>query len=181
MIFDFSIQEVMRLSNIKRWGIIEMLKQQSVAEHSFKVAMLSKAVAMEIPIERRPHDFMHNIVFWAMVHDLPELVTGDLPASFKRHIKEEVAQAEAKMFPQMTTFKNHMSDLVKDIVKMCDYVEAIHFADRFCCDTRREEILKEMRGFMAEYVDKMEDRHSINFWKIVRKIAKDSGVIYWEE
>lgn len=152
MILDFSFQQVMRLSSIKRWAVIEMSRDQSVAEHSYNVAMISMALIDKITSQypgawTRPRQ---EILHWALVHDLPELVTGDLPTPIKAHIGSAVNELEEKLFPKYSKMKESMERnvdlrIAQGIVKAADWIDAIQYAEKYCVDSRRNEIIDEMR------------------------------------
>lgn len=144
MIFDFSFQQVMRLSSIKRWGIIEMARPQSVAEHSYNVTMIALYFVDRIPNNHKPAQLREIVLNYALAHDLPELVTGDMPTPIKQLIKHSLDDAERDLFPILTSYKEALSPLAKVICKMADLIEAIQFARKFCVDSRKEEIIDEM-------------------------------------
>jgi 5'-deoxynucleotidase YfbR-like HD superfamily hydrolase len=144
VIFDFSFQEVMRLSSIKRWGIIEMSRQQSVAEHSFNVAVISHYLITEIQDVAISYAMHSQIMLLALTHDLTELVTGDLPTPMKQFVGKAIDEMEQSYFPKLIDFKGQTSTLIQRIVKIADTIDAIQFAKKFCVDSRREAIIGEM-------------------------------------
>tara|TARA_R110000744_G_C19371646_1_gene562790 strand:+ start:22958 stop:23494 length:537 start_codon:yes stop_codon:yes gene_type:complete len=150
MIFDFSFEEVMRLSNLKRWGIVEMSRSQSVAEHSYNVAMIAAYIVDRLPNEARPAGLREAVTNWSLVHDLPELLTGDIPTPIKEEIGEALKKAERKLFPQIMMYKDNVGKLGLAICKVADLMEAIQFANRFCVDSRKKEIIDEMVWKMEE-------------------------------
>lgn len=150
MIFDFSFEQVMRLSNLKRWGIVEMSRSQSVAEHSYNVAMIAAYVADRLPSKVKPAGLREIVINWSLAHDLPELVTGDIPTPIKADIRESLNKAERNLFPEMFAHKDSMSRLGLAICKVADLLEAIQFANRFCVDTRKKEIVEEMKWNLDE-------------------------------
>lgn len=138
MILDFSFEQVMRLYNIKRWGIVEMSKSQSVAEHSYNVAMISMGICVAI---KEP---VNEAMTLALVHDLPELVTGDIPTPVKAHVGNDLEHFEMAMFPKLTQHKISVSPMSVRIVKLADLIDAKQFALKFCVDSRKHEIISEM-------------------------------------
>lgn len=61
---------------VKRYHVKRVLRTQTVAEHTFGVLMLVKQV---MPAMLNAH-----MVTAILHHDLPELITGDIPAPIKR-------------------------------------------------------------------------------------------------
>jgi 5'-deoxynucleotidase YfbR-like HD superfamily hydrolase len=150
MIFDFTFEDVMRLSNLKRWGIVEMSRSQSVAEHSFNVAMIAAYIVDRLPSGVKPAGLRETVINWSLVHDLPELVTGDIPTPIKAEIRESLKAAEQELFPEITTYKQNVGKFGLAICKVADLMEAIQFANKFCIDSRKKEIIDELVWKMEE-------------------------------
>ena len=125
-------------------GILEKLKcntrhnwttngrQESVAEHSWRLAVL--AMLME---DDFPQLDMNKVIRMCLIHDWGEAVTGDLPAFIKTEADEETEadaiEALLKNLPEtissgfLTMFKE-MSDLTTDeaiLVKALDKTETL--------------------------------------------------------
>lgn len=153
-IMDFDFNQVMRLSNIKRWGIIEMSRDQSVAEHSYNVSMICHMIMFAMDDDRIRPDMAIN---WALFHDLPEVVTGDIPTPLKSIGPQTFRQIEEKLFPKYsevraTMVKDHPIEMA--IVKVADYVDAIQFAKKFCIDSRKDAVISEMVCKMDELISR---------------------------
>ncbi len=125
-------------------GILEKLKcntrhnwttngrQESVAEHSWRLAVL--AMLME---DDFPELDMNKVIRMCLIHDWGEAVTGDIPAFIKTEADEE-KEADAietllKNLPEtissgLLTMFNEMSDLSSDeaiLVKALDKTETL--------------------------------------------------------
>lgn len=150
MIFDFSFEEVMRLSNLKRWGIVEMSRSQSVAEHSYNVAMIAAYIVDRMPDKSKPAGLREIVINWSLVHDLPELLTGDIPTPIKEEIGDALKKAEMALFPKIALYKDNVGKLGLAICKVADLMEAVQFANRFCVDSRKKEIIEEITWKMEE-------------------------------
>lgn len=151
---DFNFSQVMRLSNIKRWGIIEMSRDQSVAEHSYNVSMICHMIMHTMNDDRIKPDVVIN---WALFHDLPEVVTGDIPTPLKAIGPQIFRQMEEKLFPEYsriraTMAKDHSMEMA--IVKVADYIDAIQFAKKFCIDSRKDAVISEMVCKMDELISR---------------------------
>lgn len=169
MLLDFSYEQVMRMSNVKRWGIITMSRPQSVAEHSFNVACIALAIAEEIEwqaltwtnamITARVDKKL--LMRWCLLHDLPEVVTGDIPTPLKKMVGGAIESFESKLFPEHSALKAAMQndhELEYMLYKIADYSDAIQFARSFCIDTKKDEIIREMvsaAGRLIDQVDKV--------------------------
>jgi len=149
MILDFSLTEVMRLSNIKRWGIIEMSREQSVAEHSYNVAMISMAIYKNLEFDSPINE--SQLICWALYHDLPELYTGDIPTPVKKYL--DLDSFDNEVLPLYAGIKQlHRDSVIDQIVKAADYIEAIQFAEKFCVDSRGPEIIRDIQKNMTIFL-----------------------------
>lgn len=75
----WDIADINRLSYIGRWQILgNSIRRQSVAEHSYNVAMLIVYL-----FNMKDRDPPSDLLVAALMHDYDEIYTGDLPAGFK--------------------------------------------------------------------------------------------------
>jgi len=120
------------LQHIPRWAIIRTLRQQSVAEHSYYVAIYAAKLADELCLSK-------NDKLWcmteALTHDFEEMVTGDIPSpyrsSFIRNDKE-ILSAPHAMHLSITRSEPELGDVCKNIIEVADVFEACMFlADEF--------------------------------------------------
>lgn len=102
---------------VKRYHTRRTLRQQTVGEHSFGAIQLLHQVYPEARKE----------VLLAMVyHDLPELVTGDVPAPVKRQspkLAELLNAAEKQTGPLHQDFDLSMFE--EAVCKWCDLMELV--------------------------------------------------------
>lgn len=85
-------EPIIRAQYVRRWHLVPMSMPQSVAEHQYNVAMLLMSLPAQEGID------VPAAVAWAMVHDLPETVTGDVPTHIKTlspTIKTELEEIES--------------------------------------------------------------------------------------
>ena len=72
-----------RMKYISRWGLMRNSRPENIAEHSLEVAIITHLLC-----ELRNRRFGGNIdvskaVLTAVYHDVPEIITGDLPTPVK--------------------------------------------------------------------------------------------------
>lgn len=111
---------------VERFHIVPGVKTQSVAEHSWGVAVLCQAL---MP------DCSKDLILAAMFHDCAEFVTGDVPAVAKwnhpqlKPILDEIeAEVEAKWGIAI-----ELNPEEKRMLKLCDAFEGM----RYCISRRR--------------------------------------------
>ena len=114
-----------RMKYIDRWGLMRSTREENLSEHTLEVAMLTHAL-IAIANERLGEDLNAGEgVLYALYHDAPEIITGDLPTPIKYHdpaIKEayKIAQPNDVV---LVAGKGH-----EDYQILAE--ETIHFDDR---------------------------------------------------
>ena len=135
------VEQMLRLSSISRWQIVETLKPQSVAEHSYRTWILARDLynAME---DVNHNSFEQDSVFlWALEHDVEEVASGDIPSTVKDVLEELSPGITDKLkerllndmglqtvASKMRVLKNTYS---ATIVKIADIVESVIFIKRY--------------------------------------------------
>lgn len=72
-----------RMKYIKRWSLMRSVREENIMEHSQQVALIAHALAaIENKIYGGNVD-ASKCVFYAMYHECPEVLTGDLPTPIK--------------------------------------------------------------------------------------------------
>ncbi len=85
-----------RMKYINRWGLMRNTQVENIQEHSHMVAVLSHALAV-IGNEKfgRSRDPQRAAAL-ALLHDAPEIITGDMPTPVKYH-SEDIRKAYAEV------------------------------------------------------------------------------------
>lgn len=108
---------------VKRWHVQPTLRQQTVAEHSFGVMMLIRQV---VDGNVFSDESILNMLLAAMHHDLPELMTGDIPADVKRrHPDLDAMLTRIEMTAEDLYFDTPLTAVERDLVKWADTMELI--------------------------------------------------------
>jgi 5'-deoxynucleotidase YfbR-like HD superfamily hydrolase len=68
-----------------RWSIVRTHRQQNLSEHHYLVTMIARDMAAKIGMTDPSH--LHVLTEWCLIHDTPEVLTGDLPTRTKGVIK----------------------------------------------------------------------------------------------
>ena len=122
-----SLRQKLRSSHVKRWHIVNVNKQQSVAEHSFNVCLISEHILDILGVDE---NMTTKVIKYALHHDIPEVVLGDVPTSVKKILKyddSDINDRIQKLSINMD-FDSIISDsIMKNIVKLADLVDSIVF------------------------------------------------------
>lgn len=132
------LYDMLQLHTIRRWQIVEVSRDQSVAEHSFRVWALTMNLYDTLftngSLERE------SLSQLALIHDLPEIVTGDIPSTMKdtlnkigpevsRRLEEIVTQ---EGFPTVyRAIKGMVGTPSWYLLKIADNVEAILWMQQY--------------------------------------------------
>lgn len=127
-----TLADVFRAQHTTRWHILrECGRTQSVAEHSFNVALIAREVLLAIcsndPTGRANFEtLLPRVLELALVHDLPEVVLGDTVTITKRQAPDAFVAMERKVDPDGADFKAGLPKIVLDVVKVADLLDALY-------------------------------------------------------
>lgn len=130
---ELTIREKARSAHVKRWQIVRVAKVQTLAEHSYLVALLSEETVNLIGARLSNKEKL-AMYEWSLYHDLIEVVTGDLNTLIKTRFKaklgcDSVNEVESGICDRYDHLKATTPPLIKAIVKCADLVEAISFLE----------------------------------------------------
>ena len=130
-----------RMKYIARWGLMRNSRPENVAEHSLEVAIITHLLC-----ELRNRRFGGNIdvskaVLTAVYHDVPEIITGDLPTPVKYYdpeIKDAYKRVEHAAVDKLLSavpedlregyaplFEEESDPWIAEIVKAADKLSAL--------------------------------------------------------
>jgi 5'-deoxynucleotidase YfbR-like HD superfamily hydrolase len=150
-----------RAGTINRWPTIRMRREQSIAEHSHLTTVIAMAI-MDV-LEIKEPRIMKNVLESALMHDMDEIYTGDIPAPVKEIVKS--AMVNATLEQRRMIDDNPVEDFfvpekpadteVAIIVGLADIVEAQLFLKAESDDPRKGFILEELAKFTDVFFDKL--------------------------
>ena len=116
-----TLTELRNSGAVRRCHVLRTIGEHNVAEHSWNVAILVNLITSWRPTL--------SMLQWALVHDAPEMETGDVPAPVKwehPEIEERLRAIEHRWFEDMQVPGRIWSDLPggeRMLVKFCDSAE----------------------------------------------------------
>jgi hypothetical protein len=134
-----ALETVMRIQAVKRWHMIDTTRIQNLAEHTANVALLAMTIAKTAPINW--FDAAAAVAAAALVHDIPESFTGDIPTHTKRHLSVT-----------NPVFDFSVNDNSKCLIKLCDLADGIRFIRLHGVDMTAEHARS---GLEEQYVIKL--------------------------
>lgn len=129
--------KLQRLSNLKRFNYRVRIHEESVAEHSFYVALYSLAICEQLCLN---NDITFMVVSKALIHDVCEIHTSDIPYPVKQEfpeIKQLLDTYEnsflrnyfSEIFRRNDKFSTRDQELVECVVKMADILSCWQFSE----------------------------------------------------
>jgi len=108
-------------SEVKRYHTVRTIQEETVGHHSFGVAMYCYLLC-------KPSA---NLLIAALLHDLAEHVTGDLPSPAKRAygIGDQVNELEARLLRDVG-FEIELNEAEKRTLKLADIFQGMSFCVR---------------------------------------------------
>lgn len=143
------IDKLLDCQHVKRWTLVATTAQSTVASHSFCVAMIAMA------IRRAMHNTNHfgeqELCYHALLHDVDESETGDMPTPTKMAIRE------AGVEPNNLFSTQQMADpppgCIKDIIKMADLIDNYVFIHDHGAGARARQAVAEVHGRLSRAID----------------------------
>lgn len=131
-----------RMKYINRWALMRNTRTENISEHSNDVAVISHALAVIGNIRLGKNLNAERAAFIGLYHDMPEIITGDMPTPVKYHSEEmktafkEVENVASKkllsMLPEdmrgyydSAFFKKEEEDNLWKLVKAADKISAL--------------------------------------------------------
>jgi 5'-deoxynucleotidase YfbR-like HD superfamily hydrolase len=131
-----TLYDFLRAGHVKRWHIVNTACQQSIAEHSFLVAVIAMHLHKAMGGSENE---VHQTAVWGLFHDAIEIRTGDIPTPAKRLLREADGQVAGEpdifdrldvlLLPDAPYFNEGTcpSEMSIACVKMADAIEAAHW------------------------------------------------------
>lgn len=77
-----------RMKYINRWALMRNTSNENISEHSNDVAAIAHALAVIRNLRFGGNLNAEKAAFLGLYHDMPEIITGDMPTPVKYHSKE---------------------------------------------------------------------------------------------
>src|SRR6266404_3120800 len=119
-----------RAAEVKRWTIVKLTREQSVAEHHYNVWIIARGISEVLGIELHNSRDAQAIEHLALTHDLQETVTGDVPSPFKDLAPASFRALEetARNSVGLPSDAGNRGTIVEAVVKLADIAETLFFA-----------------------------------------------------
>jgi 5'-deoxynucleotidase len=76
---------------VLRWNIVRTARTQTLAEHLYRTWLLTKELCKHLNLDQSATAICER---WALMHDYPEILIGDLPTPTKRAIEQRTGNPD---------------------------------------------------------------------------------------
>ncbi|MBK1718498.1 YfbR-like 5'-deoxynucleotidase [Thiocystis violacea] len=129
-----NMQDIARSGHVTRWHSVRCARGQTLAEHHYLVAMIARELMGRLLGEAVSAETRLLVLEYALTHDTPELLMGDLPSPLKRRIAEiagdqdPLARIEHEIAPDIVARKAALQgSALAYIVKLADLMDGCLF------------------------------------------------------
>lgn len=132
---ELSIRDFYRTHLVERFNIVHTHRRQTIAEHHAMVTLLVGIIADKLNVT--DDRTRHLLLLWASVHDLPEVITGDIPTPVKgafdkqKLIKIEDLSGGYYLKSKRKVMNSPSKDLIIAITKIADMMDATFFLNEY--------------------------------------------------
>lgn len=158
-----STYEQLRACHVKRWHIVQTSREQTLAEHSFAVAVIAGSLAAAMKYKGLLHHSLQlKLLQWSLSHDIIEVRTGDMPTPFKRFLEQVggkgIVEKAEDLVDSDTAGAGRVvkGTEIETIVKLADQIEAIFFLQDNGVGAHAIQVLDGLRSILAEMVNDAE-------------------------
>ena len=181
---SLTVYEQLRACHVRRWHIVQTSREQTLAEHSFAVAVIAGSLAAAM----RWNGLLQEsgklkLLQWALAHDIIEVRTGDMPTPFKRDLeaiggKGIVEKAEDRVDADtMAAYRQVRGSDIETIVKLADQIEAIFFLQDNGVGAHAKQVLDGLRAILSDMVNEAERQFpKLSPRESVRRVCNDIGI-----
>lgn len=132
-----------RMKYINRWGLMRNTRSENICEHSLEVALVAHALATIGNKKFGKSYDPQRAALLAVLHDAPEIITGDMPTPVKYH-SEEIRKAYGEVedmavehlvsmlppelrdeYREIMTMGGQADQALKPLVKAADKISAV--------------------------------------------------------
>lgn len=129
-----TLKDYTRAGHVTRWHSVRTMRKETLAEHHYMVAILSRELAERIVGETLSDHDRLLLQDYALHHDDAELLLGDLPTPVKRKLAaltgdgNPIKQLEREICPRTAQLENAIKTTPLGVIcKLADILAAISF------------------------------------------------------
>lgn len=132
------IKHIFQMSNVQRFSGKTLHNPHSIGEHSYRVSVLAMGICDHYNQNNKSKISMEEVLKKALLHDLEETVTGDMPSPVKAYgnLRKEMRNAGSKILSLIVDDSPNPKEYVKlwkedkedesgEIIEVADKLEGL--------------------------------------------------------
>ena len=177
---NFTLEQKLRTGHVKRWQIVRVAREQTIAEHMYRVYQIAIDMCAGLSLGSK----VLKVGQWALMHDLPEVITGDIATPTKRTMRQAVPGHDPIHHVELSLdtgyrelyleLKEH-DPVCLDVVKLADLLEAINFLMVEGMGKHADEVLMGLRMAYLEKVSKCRESYTSIDWSYASDLLHKIG------
>jgi 5'-deoxynucleotidase YfbR-like HD superfamily hydrolase len=164
-----TLRDRLRSRGVDRWHTVMVNIKQNIAEHSHCLGIISEYLLDAIC----EHDSKITVTMterylmlkYAQLHDLPEVLTGDMSSTFKKYLKKNLEgfadlmeKVEYKTLPDLAKIDAQIEQEhphLKIVLKMADLLEAYSYflVGRGLDEQHNDEVMSKLNEYLSALID----------------------------
>lgn len=176
---EFTFRQMMQTGHVKRWQIVRTAREQTIAEHMYRVWVVTQFICKQLKIDEHVAEVAST---WALIHDLPEVVTGDIATPAKEAMRKAVPEGDPiknielrlsdsyRQVWAVSKNENPGQPTANEIVKLADLIEAKCFMGCEALGWHADEVTNTMRDNVDRYMEKMIEAYPAVEWSNLEEV-----------
>jgi 5'-deoxynucleotidase YfbR-like HD superfamily hydrolase len=142
--YQMNLSDILRTQYVLRWSMVDTERKQNLAEHHYNVAMIAMRYCEVLD---SPSHIKDRVLKYALVHDLSEVFTGDIPTPTKKHMNTALFdKLDARLFVHgKAILTEDELDVVTFIVKIADLIDAAQYLVKYGMRSNAQKVLDGLR------------------------------------
>ena len=177
-----NMRDKARSGHVTRWHGVRTGREQTIAEHHYMVAIITKEMMRKIMVDCTDQDLLLALEY-ALEHDSPELLMGDFPTPGKRRIQQickpygidPFRLIEDEIAPELKILTEKIEDSpIKIIVKLADLLDAILFISEEGIGKHAQHVVtNKCQALFTELIGKAYKKFPQYNWNIANQLRSE--------
>lgn len=176
---NLDLGDLARSGHVTRWHSVRTFREQTLAEHHYMVAMISNKLSKDIFRENISDSERLQLLEYALWHDMPEIIMGDISSPCKKRIKQmcgdmenPIERLENEIAPWLNKIKRNLKIESQFIVKLGDLMDAIMFISQEGVGRHAEVVKEGLINSFRRKIQEASQRIPQYDWSIAEKVLE---------